>query len=158
MTIAAAITISLFNSLTLTPALSALLLGHEEATPRGILGIADRIIRASRSAYHRALIPAMRARAVVLLLVALGLTATAFLSRTTPTAFLPDEDVGYFIATVQAPEGSSLGYTSKVIKAKSRKIFRDQPEVEDIFHGVVVGGLVLLRAPRPATVGSCSSS
>jgi HAE1 family hydrophobic/amphiphilic exporter-1 len=136
LTIAAAITISLFNSLTLTPALSALLLGHDEAKPRGILGVADRIIRASRTAYHRALIPTMRARAIVLLLFAVGLTATAFLYRTTPTAFLPDEDVGYFIATVQAPEGSPLGYTSKVIK-QVEQIFRDQPEVEDIFS---VGG------------------
>ena len=135
LTIAAAISISLFNSLTLTPALSALLLGDHEK-PKGILAFADRCIVAARTAYHRALLPAMRLRATVLLLFVAGLAATAFMYRTTPTAFLPDEDVGYFIVTVQAPEGSPLGYTSKV-ENDVEALLAKQPEIEDVFS---VGG------------------
>jgi HAE1 family hydrophobic/amphiphilic exporter-1 len=136
LTIAASITISLFNSLTLTPALSALLLGHEEVHPRGFLGYVDRAIQRTREAYHSALFPVMRLRAVVLLLFAIGLTATALMYRSTPTAFLPAEDQGYFIITVQAPEGTPLGYESDVAK-KVEDIIRRQPEVADVFD---IGG------------------
>jgi hydrophobic/amphiphilic exporter-1 (mainly G- bacteria), HAE1 family len=136
LTIAASITISLFNSLTLTPALSALLLGRHELRPRGFMAFVDSLIRNARAAYHNALFPVMRMRSVVLVLFAIGLTATALMYRSTPTAFLPAEDQGYFIVTIQAPEGTPLGYESEVSK-RVEAIIRQQPEVAAVFN---VGG------------------
>jgi hydrophobic/amphiphilic exporter-1 (mainly G- bacteria), HAE1 family len=136
LTIAAAISISLFNSLTLTPALAALLLGGPEHKSRGFMGWVDRVITRSREIYHNSLFPTMRLRGLVLVLFAIGLTATALLYRSTPTAFLPAEDQGYFIVTVQAPEGTPLGYESNVAK-KVEDVIRRQPEVDAVFD---VGG------------------
>jgi len=135
LTIAAAISISLFNALTLTPALSALLLGH--ATPRNAFfrGVTS-IISGVRGGYRRALPPIMRARWLVVVLFVLALGLTANLYRTTATAFLPDEDPGYFIATLQAPEGTSLDYEQTVAK-KVDAIFARQPEVAGVFD---IGG------------------
>ena len=142
LTIAASITISLFNSLTLTPALSALLLGREEHKTRGFLGMVDRLIKRTRDGYHNLLFPVMRWRYFVLLLFVVGLGVTASMYRSAPSAFLPDEDQGYFIVTLQAPEGTPLGYESNVAK-HVEKILRSQPEVEAVFD---VGGFAFTGA------------
>jgi len=116
LSIACAITISLFNALTLTPTLSALLLGEHQVHRTGFYGVINRAIDATRNGYH-ALLPAlMRFRGVVLGLFALGLVATYFAYQAIPTGFLPDEDVGYFYVTVQLPEGSSLAQTEAVTR------------------------------------------
>ncbi|MDP9105585.1 MAG: efflux RND transporter permease subunit [Candidatus Eremiobacteraeota bacterium] len=116
LTIACAITISLFNALTLTPTLSALLLGEHEVHRTGFYGAINRAIDAGRNGYHAVLPALVRYRAVVLGLFALGLVATYFAYQKIPTGFLPDEDLGYFYVTVQLPEGASLADTERVTK------------------------------------------
>jgi HAE1 family hydrophobic/amphiphilic exporter-1 len=53
-----------------------------------------------------------------------------------PTAFLPEEDQGYFITIVQAPEGVSLNYTDRVIRQIEEEILQ-MPEVVATF---AIGG------------------
>jgi len=133
LTIACAITISLFNALTLTPTLSALLLGKHTVHRTGFYGAINRVIDASRNGYH-ALLPALvRYRAVVLGLFAVGLVATYFAYQAIPTGFLPDEDVGYFYVTVQLPEGSSLADTERVTR-RIEGILKDFPEIAVVFE------------------------
>jgi hydrophobic/amphiphilic exporter-1 (mainly G- bacteria), HAE1 family len=136
LTIAASITISLFAALTLAPALSAILLRHPPEATRGFFGWFNRRLRAFRAGYRRLLPRLFAARWLVLGLFAIALVGTGVLFRTTPTGFIPDEDQGFFITLIQAPEGTSLSYERKVA-LKAEKIIRAQPGVQDVFD---VGG------------------
>ncbi|MGH7330738.1 MAG: efflux RND transporter permease subunit, partial [Polyangiaceae bacterium] len=69
---------------------------------------------------------------VVGALFVIGLLATGFIFTRTPTAFIPNEDVGYFITQLQAPDGTSLPRTSE-IALKAENVIRSQPEVVDCF-------------------------
>ena len=133
LTIACAISISLFNALTLTPTLSALLLGEHTVHRTGFYGMINRAIDAGRNGYHAILPALLRWRVVVLALFALGLVATYFAYQTIPTGFLPDEDLGYFYVTVQLPEGASLADTERVTR-RIERILKGFPEVSIVFE------------------------
>ncbi len=147
LSIACAISISLFNALTLTPVLSALLLGRHETHRTGFYGAINRAIDATRSGYHAALPTLLRFRTLVLGLFALGLVATYFAYQSIPTGFLPDEDLGYFYVTVQLPEGSSLAQTEAVTR-RIESILDRFPEVAVVFepNGTLFG----VNAPNRA--------
>ena len=132
LTIACAIGISLFCSLTLTPVLSRLLVTSEEGPHGRFFDIINAGIAWIRRTYDRTLRPTMRHARVVGALFAVGLIITGFLFTRTPTAFIPNEDVGYFITMLQAPDGTSLPRMSE-IALKAEKIVQAQPEVTDVF-------------------------
>ncbi|MBV9646307.1 MAG: efflux RND transporter permease subunit, partial [Candidatus Eremiobacteraeota bacterium] len=136
LTIAAAITISLFAALTLTPALSAILLRHPPEATGGFFGWFNRGLRAFRNGYRRLLPRLFAARWLVLGVFALALGLTAVLFKTTPTGFIPQEDQGFFITLLQAPEGTSLANERKAA-LKVENIMRNQPGITDVFD---VGG------------------
>ena len=135
LTIAFSIVISTFNALSLTPALSALLIRPGQQ-PGGWLGKffswVNGGINATRRGYHRAISRLTRMRTTVLILFAAMLGAAAWLYTTVPTGFLPDEDQGYVISLVQGPQGSSVGYTSDIIEQVDQT-YLDIPEVEGTF-------------------------
>jgi HAE1 family hydrophobic/amphiphilic exporter-1 len=133
LTIACSISISLFVALTLTPTLSALLLGEHTIHRTGFYGAINRVIDASRNGYHAILPALMRWRVLVLALFALGLVGTYFAYQTIPTGFLPDEDVGYFYVTIQLPEGSSLADTERVTRG-IEGILNKYPEISIVFE------------------------
>ncbi|MGP6191628.1 MAG: efflux RND transporter permease subunit [Vulcanimicrobiaceae bacterium] len=149
LTIACSITISLFNALTLTPTLSALLLGRTERPKNRFFNAVNDGIAWLRRSYHESLGRFMSWRYIIigLFVAALGLTYIMF--KTTPTGFTPDEDQGYFIATVQAPEGSSIDYTERVTK-KVEDVIRSRPEVLRIFD--VIGFGFTGNGPNKATM------
>ncbi len=139
LTIAFTTAISSFNALTMTPSLSALLLRPR----RDSGGWLDRIFQQfnrfldwTSDRYGRLLefIKNFKAVVIGLFIVSLGMTAWLYVS--TPSAFLPDEDQGYFITLIQGPEGVSLNYTDKVIKQIETEILKI-PEVRATF---AVGG------------------
>ena len=105
LTIAFAVILSVFNAVTFTPALSALLLAKESHTHGRFFNAVNRVIDGGTSLYVRALERALRLRPLMLGLFALGLLATWWLFKTVPTAFVPEEDEGYFITVIQAPPG-----------------------------------------------------
>jgi len=139
LTIAFSIAISTFLALTLTPSLCALML-RQGQTPTGwIGGIFDRFngfLDWTRRGYQRSLtfLSHYKAAVIGLFIVSLGFTAWLFLS--VPSAFLPEEDAGYFITIVQGPEGVSLNYTSDVM-SKAEEILLKEPDVVGTF---AVGG------------------
>ncbi|BDE06642.1 multidrug efflux RND transporter permease subunit [Vulcanimicrobium alpinum] len=133
LTIACSITISLFSALTLTPALSALLIEREERRHGAFFRAVNRLLAATRSGYHAIVPRLLRMRAVVLALFALGLAATYFAYAAIPTGFLPDEDVGYFYITVQLPEGASLAQTERVTR-RIEGILAGIPEIAVTFE------------------------
>ena len=139
LTIAFSVIISTFNALTLTPALSSLLLraGQE---PRGWVGkvfaVINNGIDLMRRGYKNALSFLTRLKVLVLGGFAFLLAITIWIYQVVPTAFLPDEDQGYVINLIQGPEGTSLEYTSEVIE-KSDREYLGMPEVEGTFS---IGG------------------
>jgi HAE1 family hydrophobic/amphiphilic exporter-1 len=139
LTIAFAVAISAFNALTLTPALSALLLkgGHGVEQGKGrIFGLFESIVSRGTNMYVGVLHRLLRVRwaVVAVFIVGLGLTALAY--RWVPQSFVPEEDQGWFITVVQAPAGSSLEYTSNVMKEVEQLLMKT-PEVRTVF--TVVG-------------------
>jgi HAE1 family hydrophobic/amphiphilic exporter-1 len=74
----------------------------------------------------------MRARwAMAVIFVGL-LGVTYYVYNRVPSAFIPEEDAGYFVSIVQAPPGASLEYTTGVVK-EAEKILLATPEVESVF-------------------------
>jgi HAE1 family hydrophobic/amphiphilic exporter-1 len=131
LTIAFSVALSAFNALTLTPALSALLLRGEQEKGVFFRGV-ERVISAGTNFYLGALRTAMRWRYVMVVVFAAGLAATYWVYKTVPTGFLPDEDQNFVIVQVQAPDGASLEYTGKVAQ-QAEAIVRSQPEVRETF-------------------------
>ena len=124
VTIATATIISAFNSLTLSPALAAILLQpHGHTKPSLLMRPVDaffkgfnRIFEALERIYSvttRALIHATPA----VLLVYAGLIGAAILMVTsTPTGFIPKMDRGILIVSLQLPDGASLSRTDEVVR------------------------------------------
>src|SRR5687768_1512523 len=133
LTIAFSVAISAFNALTLTPALSALLLRHGGDLGAGwFFGPIERGIHRGTNLYVRAVRGLVRVRwAMAVLFVGL-LGLTYYVYGLVPRAFVPEEDAGYFITIIQAPPGASLEYTGNVA-TEAEKILQAIPEVESVF-------------------------
>ncbi len=132
LTIAFAVVLSVFNAVTFTPALSAVLLDKESHARGRFFGLVNRVIDGGTSFYVRSLKAALGRRALMLGLFALGLLGTFWLVRTVPSAFVPDEDEGYFISVIQAPAGASLAYTTKIAQEAEGILFKD-PDIRAAF-------------------------
>jgi HAE1 family hydrophobic/amphiphilic exporter-1 len=119
VTIAVSVLLSAFNALTLSPALSALLL-RPKKTARGPLGKFfawfNRVFGRATDGYVRwcgVLIHKMGFTLIILL----GFTVLAgWFGMKLPTSFLPDEDQGYVFVALQLPDASSLQRTSQTAK------------------------------------------
>jgi len=132
LTIAFSIALSAFNALTLTPALAALLLRHTDRRANPVFRAFNRGITGITEGYRRLLSRMERAKTLVVLIFLVGLGLTAWVYRSVPTSFVPDEDQGYFIVLVQAPDAASLEYTSKVAARAGAAIMKN-PDVFGVF-------------------------
>jgi HAE1 family hydrophobic/amphiphilic exporter-1 len=149
LTIAFSVAISAFNALTLTPALSALLLRHGTLGSGWFFGPIERAIHAGTNVYVRMVGGLMRVRwAVVVVFIGL-LGATYFVYQLVPRAFVPDEDSGYFISIIQAPPGASLEHTSNVAR-EAEQLMMATPEVQSVFS--VVGFSFTGNAPNQGLI------
>ena len=135
LTIAFSIAISAFNALTLSPALSALLLRKEEGK-HALLHAAERGVKAMGALYARTIHGVLKIRWAMLALFLLGLTAAWWEYTHVPTAFVPAEDQGYIMILIQAPQGASLAYTTHIGEEVSAVLARDK----DIQQSFFVGG------------------
>jgi HAE1 family hydrophobic/amphiphilic exporter-1 len=132
MTIAFAVALSAFNAVTLTPALSALLLDRESHHKGRFFTFFERSITRGTNEYVRGLRGAMRGRWAVVLVFFVALGATYLVYRSVPQSFVPEEDQGYFIVQIQAPAGASLEYTGGVSRQAEQIILKD-PDVMALF-------------------------
>ena len=128
MTIAFAVGLSAFNAVTLTPALSALLLDRQSHHKGRFFTFFERVISGGTNAYVHGLRRGIgwRWAIVVVFLATLGLTW--WMVRIVPQSFVPEEDPGYFLAQIQAPAGASLEYTSAIGRQAEQIIGKD-PDV-----------------------------
>ncbi len=141
LTIACSISISLVVALTLTPALSVLLISpHAERRPPMFVAV-NRSIDAVRSGYARLLRWVVRGRGGVAAAVAAARAGTVLVYVTTPTGFLPDEDLGYFFVSVQAPQGTPLWREQQLLH-RAQDVVAALPGIRYVFNvsGRGVGG------------------
>jgi len=152
LTIAFSVAISAFNALTLTPALSAVFLGHHRERAQGRFFRAfNRVVAGGTRMYEtsvrRVLHGGWRYAAFAAFLVALG--GAYWLYQKVPRSFIPEDDEGYLIVIVQAPQGASLEYTLEAMR-KVEAAAANIPEVEGVFS---VGGFSFSgSAPNRAIV------
>jgi hydrophobic/amphiphilic exporter-1 (mainly G- bacteria), HAE1 family len=149
LTIAFSISISAFNALTLTPALSALLLGRTHGEKIWLFREVDKVIGAITNGYRRSLQAFLRFRLVAAVLFLAGLGCTYFIFQRVPKGFVPNEDQGWFMVLVQAPPGASSQYT-RSIEEQVAATMRKDADVENLF--VVVGQGIAGSAPNQGVV------
>ncbi|MBX3300831.1 MAG: multidrug efflux RND transporter permease subunit [Nitrospira sp.] len=152
ITIAMAVTISGLVALTLSPALSALVLkpgGEHHET--GFFAWFNRFFDWTRERYSRAVDVVIRWRAVSFSVFAVIVVAALGLFRMIPPAFLPDEDQGYFITIVQLPDGASKQRTDEVLQ-KIERYFLSVPAVHSTDAMSGMNFVFNTRGPNSATM------
>ena len=132
LTIAFSISISAFNALTLSPALSALLLGRGSGGKNALFRGVDWVVTGVTQGYQASLRKFLGYPALAILLFLTGLALTYFVFVRVPKGFVPNEDQGWFIIALQSPSGASLEYTKK-IGEQVTAILQKTPEVESVF-------------------------
>jgi multidrug efflux pump len=153
LTITISTVISAINSLTLSPALSALLLRSHDAPKdrfsrlidglfgRWLFAPFNRLFDRGSKAYTRGIGRAIRDAGVVVFLYVglLALTGQQFVS--TPTGYVPSQDKQYLVSFAQLPDAASLDRTEDVMREMSR-IALEHPGVESAvaFPGLNING------------------
>ncbi|GMV20618.1 MAG: multidrug efflux RND transporter permease subunit [Acidimicrobiia bacterium] len=132
LTIAFAVVLSVFNAVTLTPALSALLLDKESHGHGWFFTFVNRVIDGGTSFYVRAVRFTLSWKFAFMLIFAGAMYATWWVYQAVPGSFVPEEDEGYFITIVQAPAGSSLEYTTNIMK-QAEAVYQQTPEILAVF-------------------------
>lgn len=132
-TIAIAVILSGINSLSLSPAMAALILRPGGLMTKGPLGYFNRGFDRLNHHYTRTVGRLAQMWWVMLLFLLLLLGLTSALVLRTPTAFIPEEDNGYFFCLLQTPPGASLD-RSQQFTEQVRHILAQQPEVETVIE------------------------
>jgi hydrophobic/amphiphilic exporter-1 (mainly G- bacteria), HAE1 family len=132
ITIAFAVALSVFNAITLTPALSALLLERESHQKGRFFTWFEKVITSGTNFYVGGLRRGIRWRWGIVAMFVVSLGLTWWIYRVVPQAFVPEGDPGYFIVQVQAPAGASLEYTAAVAR-QAEKVILGDPDVMALF-------------------------
>ncbi|WP_025866055.1 efflux RND transporter permease subunit [Prolixibacter bellariivorans] len=143
ITLAVAIVLSAVNALTLSPALCAVFLKPEDENAPYRKGFMQRFYGAFNSSfevmthkYQRVTSFFLRKKWIPISLILVFSVGLYFLIKTTPTGFVPKEDVGIMMLNVSLPPASSLEETKKVME-KVDNILAHTPEIQG--RAMVVG-------------------
>lgn len=143
LTIAASTLLSGFNSLTLTPALCAILLRPTSTHKSGgiILRAFDTFYNAIQSIYDKSVGWLLRRPVVAAASFSIMAVAALLMFIKWPSTFIPDEDDGYIIIAAQLPPAASLSRT-EAVAAKIEKILDSYPEVKT---NIAISGFSILN-------------
>jgi len=132
VTIAISVLFSAFNALTLSPALSAMLLRPRKPAP-GPLGVFfrwfNKVFGRVTDGYVNWCTHLIHKAGFAFLLLALLTIAAGFFGKRIPGSFLPDEDQGYLYAGLQLPDASSLQRSSEAAR-EVEKVLLETPGVQ----------------------------
>src|SRR5471030_1923511 len=134
LTVVAAMLLSVFVALTLTPALCALVLRPPVpgAPPRGgFFGAFNRRFDQGRAAYVGGVRRVIARGARAMLVYAAIVGAIALMFARLPTGFLPSEDQGYLFVQVQTPPGTTQPRTGAALDDVSRYLLHDEADIVD---------------------------
>ena len=150
VTISVSVVISAVNALTLSPALCALLLRPPKGKPFLAFRLFNRGFDIARNGYG----VTVRLLSHWLILAWAGIAAAFALAYlifgATPTAFLPNEDQGYFYINIQTPSGASLARTQQVV-GDIGQLLRRTPGVA---HTIELAGFSLVSGAQEPNAGS----
>jgi len=160
VTIAISTVISTINSLTLSPALAAMLLKpHSEPKDRlqrvidALFGWVfrpfNRFFNASAEKYQGGVSRSLRRRGAVFVVYALLLTGTGLMFKAVPPGFIPTQDKLYLIAGVKLPEGASLERTDQLLQ----QVTDIAMETEGVANAVAFPGLNALQFTNTSNTG-----
>jgi hydrophobe/amphiphile efflux-1 (HAE1) family protein len=140
LTIAVSVLLSAFNALSLSPALSAILL-RPHKKHRGplepIFAGFNRAFEWSRGKYLFSVAKLTRRFGFALISLAIFTGVTAYLFHKLPTGFLPDEDQGAVFASIRLPDGASSDRTNAAAR-KVEDLLKQDPAVSRLFS---IGGM-----------------
>jgi multidrug efflux pump len=162
VTIAISTVISAFNSLTLSPALAAILLRPHDAPKDKLMVVMDKLFgrffhwfncffqRRSED-YGRGVTGILKRKSLALIVYALLLGGTALLFTRIPSGFVPAPDKQYLIGIAQLPAGASLDRTEEVIR-KMSEIALKVPGIVDSVAFPGLSGAGFSAAPNEGIV------
>ncbi|MGD9255956.1 MAG: efflux RND transporter permease subunit, partial [Chromatiales bacterium] len=130
ITIAISVFISSIVALTLTPALSAILIKPAEDRPNILFRAFNNGLERLTSLYVGGVRLTLKNAMMGILLIGGMLLATSFLFKLIPGSFVPSEDQGYLFAAVILPDGASLD-RAEALTQRVADIFAEHPAVED---------------------------
>jgi len=137
ITVAAAVAISGFVALTLSPMLCARILrGNQEE--HGVRAALGRVVEGMSLGYGWLLERVLRHRALVLLVGLLWVALGLVLMRSAQTEFIPQADQGALRIFAQGPEGATIEYTDRY-QARAEEIVTATPEIAKLFSVVAFG-------------------
>lgn len=162
LTIAAATVISAINSLTLSPALAAMLLRPHHAKPdlftrmiNGVFGWFFKLFNRSfnwMSEVYAATIGKVIRQAFLALVLYGGLIGLAvYAFQKVPTGFIPQQDMGYFMTVIQLPEGASFERTDEIV----RRVDQIALSTPGIAHTFAISGYSNVLQANQSNLGAC---
>lgn len=157
LTIAISTAFSGFNALTLTPALCALFLNPRKETKFFLYRWFNKGWSWLENLYTKTIGKMLR-KPFAAFAVYIALTAVAFWGYIAwPTSYLPSEDMGYFMTSIQLPEGASLERTEAVVDKISKEVMAEVPDIKDLMsvsgmsfmggNGSNMGSLMVMLKP-----------
>jgi len=149
LTIAFSITLSMVNSLTLSPALCAVFLQKPHKTKFRPFVLFNKGFEYCTGHYSRFVRLLAHHWYIIAATFVLGALGVVYLLDRTPTAFIPNEDQGYYYVGVQLPSGASLERTEEV-SAEVLKIVKEDSAVEDVIQ---INGFNFLTAVPTTNAG-----
>ena len=160
LTIAASTVISAFNSLTLSPAMCALMLHGHHAKKDAFTRVFDLalgwffkgfnwVFDRATTLYGYAVGMMLRLSVIVLLIYGglIGLTYLGF--KAVPTGFIPEQDKGYLVVNAQLPDGASLERSDEVVARMTALAMK----TEGVGHAISVPGYSILTGTNIPNVG-----
>lgn len=137
MTVAFAVTVSLFVAFTLTPMLSARLLKVNHSPGMVSRGI-ERLLLGMDSIYEKVARAALHHPVITLTVAVASFVASLYIATMVPFEFIPKEDRGEFTVLAELPTGTSLEKTMEVTASITEEL-REMPGVEMTF-ATIAGG------------------
>lgn len=151
LTIAVSTAFSGFNALTFTPAMCTLFLKPDTGQPKFFLfRWFNTAFEKVRNVYNKT-VGKLLARPVMAMVIFAALATLAFWGfMRWPTSYVPSEDMGYFMTSIQLPTGASIERTDSIVCRLSDKI-KELPQVKDV---ISVTGNSFLGGGASSNLGS----
>lgn len=162
LTIAASTFISGLVSLTLTPAICAILMKHSSRPDffsriwnfvfGKFFALFNKGFFALSTAYGKFVRATLKISLLLLILYALQLAATAYLFKQTPKGFIPPQDTCYFYIAAKLPDGATLERSAAVLQKAAKIIKRVLPEAKNSMELVGLNVASLSRSSNSGTI------
>ncbi|NAO28846.1 efflux RND transporter permease subunit [Pseudomonas syringae pv. dysoxyli] len=152
MTIAISTVISAFNSLTLSPALAALMLRAPDAPKDWLTRVIDRlfgrffkafnvVFQRGSKAYGGGVATTLRRKGAMMVVYVLLLGLAGWFGHAVPGGFVPAQDKQYLIAVAQLPNGASLDRSTEISQEMARMALKEPGIVDAVEHaGLSING------------------